>query len=158
MKILLLPLLIASAFIFSCKPNRIGPSPVCTMEAKAGINLSIKDAKTNVFLGDSVVAILTDGTYTESLSYFAGNPPIFSGAWERTGSYVITISRNRYTTLTTSPIIVTKDECHVIPQTLTLSLQPKKNQKLVSHLPEVRQRFKRPKTKTTPPIIPMPHN
>jgi flagellar hook assembly protein FlgD len=109
------------ALFISCKKKSTS-SKACTQEAKAGLTVYVQEMKTNFFLSDSVIVKAVDGTYTETLISFFSNPPSFSGAFERTGNYQITVSKKNYKTVSLSTN-VTKDECHVIPQTLTVSLQ-----------------------------------
>lgn len=116
--------MIAFVFLTAC----LGKAPVktvCTQEAKAGLNIIVKDLKTNLYLFDSLTIIAGSGSYTESLENFPGSPPTFSGAFEREGTYTVSIARPRYQPTTTTPIVVIKDECHVIPQTFTIALVPK---------------------------------
>jgi hypothetical protein len=47
---------------------------------------------------------------------------VFSGAWERSGNYIITVSKPGYQTYTSSVITVTSDVCHVIPQQIEVVL------------------------------------
>lgn len=97
---------------------------MCTQEARAGLNIKVVDAITLKSLGDSLNVMAKEGAYSESLQLFTGNDPYFVGAWERPGTYEITVSKNNYKTLVSAPVIVGKDACHVIAQTLTLTLQP----------------------------------
>lgn len=97
----------------------------CTQEAKAGLNITVKDAVTDEFLSSGVTVIAQDGSYTETLEDFPNDETsLFIGAWERVGTYVVTVSKEGYQTFTTEPIVVTADVCHVIPQIITVQLQP----------------------------------
>jgi len=107
----------------SCSLNNTDENP-CTEEARAGLNITVKDAVTNQLLSSCITVIAKDGTYTETLEFFTGNNPVFSGAWERAGTYIITVSGVGYTTFVSDAITVTADECHVIPQQLQVILQP----------------------------------
>jgi predicted metallopeptidase len=98
---------------------------MCTQEARAGLNIVVKDSRDNLFLRDSVKVIAASGSYTEALDNFPGNPPTFIGAWEREGTYTITVTHPRYQTCVLSPIYVLKDACHVIAQSQTVALLPK---------------------------------
>jgi hypothetical protein len=98
---------------------------VCTQEAKAGLNITVKDAVTNVILSTGVTVTAQDGMYTETLEVLDGDDSaVFIGAWERQGTYIVTVSKEGYQTFISSPIQVTADECHVIPQLLNVALQP----------------------------------
>ncbi len=98
---------------------------ICTQEAKAGLNITVKDAVTDELLSMGVTVIAQDGSYTETLEQFPNEEvPVFIGAWERVGTYVVTVSKAGYQTFTSEPIVVTADVCHVIPQQVTVELQP----------------------------------
>lgn len=96
----------------------------CTEEARAGLNITIRDAVTNAYLSEGVLVVATDGSYSETLESFDSAEPVFSGAYERQGNYIITVSKTGYATFTTEVISVTSDVCHVIPQQRTILLQP----------------------------------
>lgn len=96
----------------------------CTEEARAGLNITIKDSETNAYLSEGVSVVATDGSYSETLQSFDSTEPIFSGAYEREGNYTITVSKTGYVTYTSEVISVTSDVCHVIPQQRTILLQP----------------------------------
>lgn len=117
-------LLLCSLFIFlSCTSNKINDIQ-CTEEARAGLNITVKNAVSNQVLGTGIKVIAKDGNYTETLEFFNANNPVFSGAWERPGTYIVTVSGVGYATFVSESITVTSDECHVIPQQLEIALQP----------------------------------
>ncbi len=61
---------------------------ICTQEAKAGLNITVKDAVTNEFLSSGVTVVAQDGSYTETLEAFPQSDiPVFMGAFERVGTY-----------------------------------------------------------------------
>lgn len=117
-------LLLCSLFVFlSCTSNKINDIQ-CTEEARAGLNITVKNAVSNKVLGAGIKVIAKDGNYTETLEFFNANNPVFSGAWERAGTYIVTVSGVGYVTFISESIMVTSDECHVIPQQLEIALQP----------------------------------
>lgn len=117
-------LLLCSLIIFlSCTSNKNNDIQ-CTEEARAGLNITVKDAVTNQILGEGITVKASEGNYTETLEFFNANNPIFSGAWEREGTYIVNVSGVGYVTYISEAILVTSDECHVIPQQLQVSLQP----------------------------------
>ncbi len=116
--VVLFPFLLAT----QCDDDQEGVP--CTEEARAGLNITVKDSETNASLNDGVTVIATDGTYTEALESFVSDEPVFSGAYERVGNYTITVSKSGYITQTSEMITVTADVCHVIPQQRTIYLQP----------------------------------
>lgn len=97
----------------------------CTLESVAGLKVIVKDAITNDLLPVDTSVIAQDGDYTETLVGLEVIDEIaFLGAWERAGLYQITVSKEGYQTYTTEPIIVSRDECHVITQNITILLIP----------------------------------
>jgi hypothetical protein len=111
-------------FIFlSCKTDNDQGIP-CTTEAKAGLNVTVKDAETEFFLYEEVTVVATDGDFSETLQLMGGVSPVFTGAWEREGNYTIEISGAGYESYTSDLIEVVSDECHVIPRFLEVILQP----------------------------------
>lgn len=95
----------------------------CTEEARAGLNITVQDAISHSVLTDGVTVQATESTYSETLERIPGSD-VFSGAWEREGSYVLTVSKEGYQTYISETITVTADVCHVIPQSRTIQLTP----------------------------------
>lgn len=95
----------------------------CTQEARAGLNVTVQDAVSHAVLTEGVIVVATEGAYSETLEHIPGSD-VFSGAWEREGSYVLTVSKEGYQTHTSETIVVTADVCHVIPQNKTVELIP----------------------------------
>ncbi len=110
-------------FIFACKSSD-DDGVICTLEARAGLNVTVRDAQSNNYLGQGITVVATDGAYSETLAYMDGIIPSFAGAWERKGTYVLTVSSPGYITFVSDAITVTADECHVIPQQVEINLQP----------------------------------
>lgn len=112
-----LPLLMAT----TCDDNS---EIICTMEAKAGLNVSVSLGAMSSITTEGVTVIATEGAYSETLMVYNENDPVFSGAYERTGNYTITVSKEGYQTYISEIIPVTADVCHVIPKLLQVPLQP----------------------------------
>jgi hypothetical protein len=97
----------------------------CTLEAVAGLNITIKDAITLETLYLDVTILAQDDNYSETLEPFTGDDfAVFNGAWERSGTYIVTVSKDGYQTFTSEPIVVGQDFCHVIPVQMEVLLQP----------------------------------
>jgi hypothetical protein len=107
----------------SCNDSDDTNQIVCTLEAKAGLNVTVSLDAMSSITGEGIIVVATDGAYQETLSVVNPNDPIFSGALERQGTYVITVSKDGYQTFTSAPITVTADVCHVIPQQVHVVLQ-----------------------------------
>ncbi len=115
-------LILLALSVLACKSDDDGIA--CTLEARAGLSVSVKDAETNNYLGLGTTVIANDGDYSETLDYMEGIVPAFAGAWEREGNYIITVMAEGYVTYVSETITVTSDECHVIPQQVEVLLQP----------------------------------
>ncbi len=94
----------------------------CTLEARPGIEVRVKDASDEMFLVEGVEIVITDGDYKETLTSFSDNNTFF-GAYERTGTYSIEVSKNGYQTYTSTAVKVDKDICHVITENLEITLE-----------------------------------
>jgi hypothetical protein len=80
-------------------------------------------------LGDSttptsegVTVVATDGDYSETLLVQDTTNQVFIGAFERQGNYIVTVSKEGYQTYTSEMTIITRDECHVIPELINVNL------------------------------------
>lgn len=95
----------------------------CTEEARAGLNVTVMDAVTHAVLTEGVTVVATEGTYSETLEFFPGTD-VFSGAWERKGDYILTVTKAGYQNYTSETITVESDVCHVIPQNIMAHIIP----------------------------------
>ena len=94
----------------------------CTDEARAGIVVRLTDQQSGAALvGADVEAV--DGTYVEKLM----GPPdgTSDGAFERTGTYTVTVNLSGYTPMTVQPVEVKNDQCHVITRMIDVMLVAK---------------------------------
>jgi hypothetical protein len=94
-------------------------APMCTLEARAGINVTALDATTGSLLA-SAAGTARENTYSETLQSF--QPGSLFGAFEREGVYEVTVSAPGYETWRADEVIVSAGECHVIPAQLTARL------------------------------------
>ncbi|TAH04950.1 MAG: hypothetical protein EAZ15_00355 [Sphingobacteriales bacterium] len=123
--LLLMPVIMAS----SCeneaieKENPIDDGIVCTMEAKAGLNVSVSLQNSSNLEQIGITVTAKDGLYTENLVAYPPHQLNFTGAFERKGNYIITVSKTGYKTYTSGVINVIADRCHVIPQIVNVVLE-----------------------------------
>lgn len=96
----------------------------CTLEARAGLNVTVSLGNSIANVSEGVTVIATDGSFSEILFAYDGANPVFSGVYERTGQYQLVVSKEGYQGYTSQPIIVGRDRCHVIPKQIHVVLQP----------------------------------
>ncbi len=85
---------------------------VCTDIFVYGVNVTVTDAES----GDPVsgaTLTLTEGDFSETLIEI--NAGAYAGAGERAGTYTLTVDASDFVSQTIQSIVVTEDECHVIP-------------------------------------------
>jgi hypothetical protein len=122
-KIILLLSILPLLIITSCQSDNEEIN--CTLVAVAGLNITVKDAATLETLYLDVTILAQDDNYSETLEPFTGDDfAVFNGAWERSGTYIVTVSKEGYQTFTSEPIVVGQDVCHVIPVQMEVLLQP----------------------------------
>ena len=109
-------------FISSCEDNDDNQI-FCTDQFVYGLNVIVLDAVTGNPIFQDIEVKAVDGAYQELLELVPGLEYAFVGAGERAGTYVVTITKAGYQTYTSAPIVLTRVECHVIPQSLTVNLQ-----------------------------------
>ncbi len=95
----------------------------CTTEARAALNVTVLLNGESISSQDGIIVTAKDGSYVEELETI-GAPYTFSGAYERPGNYVVTVSKAGYQPFVSGTVHVVRDECHVIPQSLTADLIP----------------------------------
>lgn len=109
-------------FISSCEDNDDNQI-FCTDQFVFGLNVIVLDAVTGNPIFQNIEVKAVDATYQEILELVPSSEYAFVGAGERAGTYIVTVTKAGYQTYISAPIILTRDECHVIPQSLTVNLQ-----------------------------------
>ena len=112
-----------STFLVTTSCEDTDDQIVCTTQFVYGLNVIVLDASTGNPIFQDIEVKAVDGTYQEILELVPGLEYAFVGAGERAGTYVVTVTKAGYQTYTSAPIILTRDECHVIPKSLTVNLQ-----------------------------------
>jgi hypothetical protein len=123
MKKLFLFFLFSTLFFTSSCEDNDDNQIFCTDQFVYGLNVIVLDAVTGNPIFQDIEVKAVDGTYLEILELVPSSEYAFVGAGERAGTYVVTITKAGYQTYTSAPIVLTRDECHVIPQSLTVNLQ-----------------------------------
>ncbi|MBV1922829.1 MAG: carboxypeptidase-like regulatory domain-containing protein [Flavobacteriaceae bacterium] len=106
--------------LISCN-NSDDDEILCTEVYIYGLNIMVFDSSNQQLIGDTATVTATDGNYSEELMFFTES---FSGAGERAGDYIVTVTAEGYETYTTQTITLLEDECHVIPQSFNVQLIP----------------------------------
>lgn len=101
---------------------------MCTAIAVPGIQVDVRDSVTGLPATDGALGIARDGPYVDTLETLPTAGPLPSptmlGAWERRGTYDVTITKANYLTWSATGVHVTGDACHVTTLTLDANLQP----------------------------------
>jgi hypothetical protein len=111
-----------SLILFSCKSDDDRPI-LCTEEFVFGLSIEVLNADTNEPVVEGITVTARDGMYTEELQ-LTSDFQFYYGAGERAGNYIITISGDGYNEFTSEMIAVSADECHVITEFRSYSIQP----------------------------------
>jgi len=102
----------------ACNNVTNGGDRACTLEARAGINVTVVDDATGAAITNGS-GVAREGTFVEQLQSFGGQ---LGGAYEREGTYDVSVTAPGYQTWLREDVTVGADECHVIPVRLTARL------------------------------------
>lgn len=108
----------------SCQNQQIDQPIVCTEVFIQGLHITLVDAASSEIITEDVTITATDGDFKENLKRIETQTS-FSGAGERAGTYVLTITSSNYKTFVSNPIVVSADECHVMTEFREFKLQAK---------------------------------
>lgn len=116
--------LIAVASLTGCEAMRINdPGVVCTAIAVSSLNVTVRDAATASRVCDASVVAIQGGVVTHALERMG--ECVYAGPWELAGDFEVVVTRAGYETVRVPGIRVGRDECHVIPVSLTVDLRPR---------------------------------
>jgi hypothetical protein len=117
---------LAGGLTLGCGSNSPGPV-ICTAEARAAVSLVIVDSLTNK--GDALTGLwarAVDGTYRDSSVMTFSDQSLqatrMALAYERKGTYTVTVHATGYQDWTKTGVLVTADQCHVNGVSLTAKL------------------------------------
>jgi hypothetical protein len=120
-------LALASTLALACGRTTGPDGVICTAEARAAISLIVVDSlapNTTGFTG--VWARAVDGAYRDSSAMVfveqGTGTTRLALAYERRGTYTVTVHANGYQDWTKSGVVVTGDQCHVTGALLTARL------------------------------------
>ena len=119
-------ILLMASLVVGCKEG-VTPARICTTEARAGIQVEVRDAASGMPAADSVTAYAQDGLFVDTLRTFPVVPPqgalTLTGVYERPGVYAVVIMKPGYRDWIHANVVVNKDECHVITVHLDARLE-----------------------------------
>lgn len=104
------------------RPVEPGGGTICTLIAVEALTVVVTDAATGVRVCDATVSVV-DGGFTAILRAFGpAQDCSYAGPTERAGRYEVRVARAGYQTTVRRDVLVTADECHVIPVRLDIPL------------------------------------
>jgi len=102
----------------------------CTFEARAGINLQVRDATTGAPAACGATGEIREGdlvelvTLSETRCATFPDSLSFAGAWERAGTYTVVVKKPGYQDWVKEEVVVMEGACHVQTVTLQANLEP----------------------------------
>jgi hypothetical protein len=96
---------------------------VCTLEARAGITVDVRDSVSNTPAGKGSRIIAQQGTVadTAQVTQFGDGP--YGLVYERAGTYTLSVAQTGYQPWIKTGVQVTKGSCHVNGVAITARLQ-----------------------------------
>jgi hypothetical protein len=91
----------------------------CTGGEVAGLSVEVTDMTTSAPIVNATV-MASDGTYSETLMSLDNGD--YVGAFDRAGTYTLSVIAPGYVAQTPGPVTVVSDGCHVTTQTVTVPL------------------------------------
>lgn len=103
--------------------DAVAPGDIlCTTEAVAGIAVDVRDSVSDSPAGRGARIVARDGAYADTVQFTSLDGP-YGLAYERAGSYTVTVQQQGYRVWSQSGIEVLRDVCHVRPVRLKARLQ-----------------------------------
>lgn len=110
----------------TCDPeeDHYPDSNPCTMEARAGLNVTVSLNGEPATNSDGISITARDGNYIEDLLPVSPTNPVFTGLYERQGNFIVTVRKTGYQDYVSNVITITGDRCHVMTRDLSVNLIP----------------------------------
>lgn len=121
MKKLLLSACIMLGIVTACSSDDDANNQPCTDVYTPGLKVTVMDG--GIALTEGVTVTAVESEYAEVLENVSSTP-YFQGAFERPGTYIITVMADGYEPYASEPVTVEEDECHVITREITVNLVP----------------------------------
>ena len=101
-----------------------GASLACPAQANAGIAVSVQDSASGASAGRGARIIAKDGAFADTARATTAYDGPYGLAFERSGTYTVTVEQQGYRTWSRSGVLVSHDQCHVRTAAVTARLQP----------------------------------
>lgn len=96
----------------------------CTALGSLGIVVQVVDARTRSSINDGAFVVATDGAYRDTVTLSSDQTTRPVGlAFEREGTYTVTVRRIGYKEWTRTGVVVPRGDCAVEVQRLTAALE-----------------------------------
>jgi hypothetical protein len=103
--------------------NAVTDGTVCTLEARAGITVDVRDSISNTLVGRGSRIIAREGAVADtSHETLFGDGP-YGLVYERAGTYTLSVTQTGFQPWTMTGVQVTKGSCHVNGVAVTARLQ-----------------------------------
>ena len=86
--------------------------------------MSVQDSASGTTAGRGARIIAKDGAFADTARATASYDGPYALAYERSGTYIVTIEQQGYRTWSRSGVSVSHDQCHVRTVAVTARLQP----------------------------------
>ncbi len=96
---------------------------ICTLVAVSSLNVTVRDLSTQQRLCDATVVAVLGGASYELRRSGPAEACTYAGPEERAGTFEVRASKVGYEAATARNVLVSADECHVIPAQVTLDLR-----------------------------------
>lgn len=112
---------LAPFLIVGC--DAVAPDGIlCTAQAVAAVSVDVRDSVSGSPAGRGALIVARDGAYADTVVFTSVDGP-YGLAYERAGSYTVTVQQQGYRVWSESGVDVSKDICHVQPVRLKARLQ-----------------------------------
>ena len=122
MRLVSASLLATAALLTACGPEYVD----CSLEARSSVQVTVVDSRGRPQRDARVTFTLEGGPEQQALCNGGRSTPGDCDAWvtayEQPGSYVVTATSADGTRSTRQDVTVQKDTCHVLTETVTLTL------------------------------------
>ena len=120
-----LPVLAAAlcgvVLLAACTQGSVG---ACATYAAPGISVNVVDTAGNSGTVLNTKIVVRDGIWADSIDSSTRNVTSFSTAYERTGTYAITVTGTRVKTFAITGVVVQQNGCHVRTREITATMVP----------------------------------